>query len=177
MGGRSGGAGRRGRRLRPMAMFQRPGGGSGASRMGTIASVEDWGGRAYRYLEIGSANTPTAIRGEGSISAWESKAGYGGYKDPYLTVSVTRRLPEADRGKGIGKGMYLAGLKYAQDNNLGFRSDSSVSTAARVVWNSLAARGVEMTKSRRSADFKFTISPEAVQNVDIDALNRQRKTG
>ena len=147
--------------------------------MGTIAQVDDWegdpeGGSAYRYIRIGSATNPGAKRGKGYIYAWESTPGYGGYADPFLTVSVTHSIPDADRGKGIGMGMYLAGLKYAKDNNLGFRSDSSVSSDASKVWGALRSRGVKMT--RDYSGYKYSISAADVQAANIADLNRQRRT-
>ncbi len=149
----------------------------GESRMGTVSKVGAWGEHGnpdtIRHVLIGSAVNPEGTASGGRISAYENN-GKGSQPIPYLTVSVTRTLRHEDLGKGLGMGMYLTGLKYAQDNNLGYRSDTTVSNSARNVWNALAARGVDMTKSNRG--HKFVISPEAVQRVDIDAINRERRT-
>ena len=172
MGGRSGGTTAKGKR------FQK-----GSGRMGTVAEVDRWSSTShgdYRNVIIGSATNPTgAWDGGGSIEAFETRAGYRGEPYPFLTVSATNALNRSDRGKGIGMGMYLTALKFAQDNNVGFRSDTTVSPLARNVWNALAARGVNVQRDRNSAagSHFVTILPEDVQKVDIASLNRQRRTG
>ena len=176
MGGNSGGA-TAGSRFR-----------KGSSRMGSVTSTSNWrtarnsdrGPDAqYRYLSIGSVNNPRGEAGRGRMELAETKGYIGGDR---LFVTQTFPLPEQDMSKGIGMGMYLTALKYAQDNNLAFHSGGSVSAEARVVWNSLAARGVGMTKNESrsrgptESSAVFQISREEVQGVDIASLNRRRKT-
>ena len=171
MGGNSGGA-TSGSRFRM----------KGQSRMGSVAEVEDWtkGANPYRIVIIGAATNPNADwHGGGSIEAFETKDGYRGEQFPFLTVSATNDLRSEEKGKGLGMGMYLTALKYAKDNNIGLRSDTSVSPSARNVWNALAARGVNVQRDRNSAagSHFITILPADVQRVDIDAINAKRRTG
>ena len=167
MGGNSGGA-TAGSRFR-----------KGSSRMGTVDKVSEWvdlnGKRSWRDVLI--KRHDSAQRGVGHIEAFESTVGYRGETTPYLNVVYTAALSSVDRGKGLGMGMYLAGLKHAKDNNIGFRSDSSVSRDARKVWDTLAARGVDVVKNTEpGAGSIYTISPAAVQDANIADLNKRRKT-
>ena len=176
MGGRSGGA-TAGSRFR-----------KGGNRMGTVASVGDWVTTSQgkqRTIIFGAVENPKGKLG------WEGDADYPGGRiraietsdfgyGKWLSVSVTSPLTQASMRTGQGLGMYLAALKFAKKNNLGFRSDVTGDTSgdAQKIWNVLGARGVDVSMQNSDPDVysMFSISPAAVQRANISDLNKRRRT-